>query len=94
MSDNPYQPPIFPPSGKNLESDSAVSILAEMRDMQRESLAISRSNAAVNKFAVVAAMILLVLVVLAFVAVVILKPFVGRNFLPNSQVPVLNPPKD
>lgn len=52
MEENPYQSPVIPKESQGQkESESAIALLSEMRDMQREALSLARSNAALNRYA-------------------------------------------
>ena len=54
MEPNPYESPVIPTDKQAPdEPGSAIALLAEMRDMQREMLTLTRSNTAMNRYAII-----------------------------------------
>ena len=82
MEPNPYQSPVIPKEGQGQkESESAIALLSEMRDMQRETLALARSNAALNRYAiygVLSFILLAALCIIAFTGVGMARIWFGR----------------
>ena len=80
MEPNPYESPAIPGNNRSsTETDNAVNLLSEMRDMQREMLEISRRNSAINKFAVIFAVSLLGVLMISLAGVIALR-FILPNF--------------
>ena len=84
MPENKTQSPVIPKEGQGpKESESAIALLSEIRDMQREALVLARSNAALNRYAMYGVFGFILFAVLCLVA------FTGVGmariwFLPNS----------